>query len=38
MQYRNDVLSGYVESLCTDLHENYWIDPVHFDNYTSSGV
>jgi len=33
MQTHNDVLSGYVESLCTDLLENYRIDPEQFNNF-----
>jgi len=33
MQTQSDILSGYVESLCTDLIENYRIAPEHFNNF-----
>ncbi len=32
MQIRDDVLSGYVKSLCADIRDNYTIDPRYFDN------
>jgi citrate synthase len=33
MQYSNSILSGYIDSLCSDIKEQYTIDPQHYNNY-----
>ena len=33
MQYSDSILSGYIDSLCSDIKEQYTIDPQHYNNY-----
>ena len=33
MQYSDSILSGYIDSLCADIKEQYTIDPEYYNNY-----